>query len=112
MEAKHTAGPWKVQRTITGESEAVEMTGHNSDGDTKFAVFVEAPAYVLAGVSGTGKAECLANARLIAAAPEMLEALEAILPLLDSDCASVQDWQEEAKLVRAAIIKAKAKGQP
>lgn len=47
-----------------------------------------------------GREEAEANARLIAAAPEMLEALEGILAITDRDHAA---WNK----ARAAIAKAK-----
>jgi len=73
---KHTPGPWKVCRTISGEKEDLQFVGTNSDGEKKYNVMIEAPAYFLCGVSGIGKEECLGNAQLIAAAPELLEACE------------------------------------
>lgn len=46
-------------------------------------------------------------ASLIAAAPELLAAMESLLPLLDADLDAVQNWQAEANDARAAIAKAK-----
>ncbi len=50
--------------------------------------------------------EPFVNDRLIAAAPDLLEACKAIIPLLDSDLDAVSNWQDEADMVRNAIAKA------
>jgi hypothetical protein len=83
MTTKHTPGPWKVQTEISGRGYVVEMVGVNSDGDPKFNAMVEAPEYFVCGVGGTGKAECLANAMLVASAPELLEALKTCMHAVD-----------------------------
>ena len=63
---------------------------------------------------GIGLGEGLANARLIAAAPELLEALEAMIEMhgvtqsyADKHIGIPQSWVEVSDLARAAIAKAK-----
>lgn len=92
--AQHTPGPWKVSRT----GEELQISAISTPG--YFAVIRGA----CAGAHEQGEA----NARLIAAAPELLEALEELV-----------GWLAEARLemgghiglddARAAI--AKARGQ-
>lgn len=94
-EAKHTPGPWQAQR----EGELARLFG---GPDGRFVARVE-------GASA-------ADARLIAAAPELLEALQAFMAL-DRTFSTICDahLEEEAakrplgravKLARAAIAKA------
>ena len=87
MKAKHTPGPWHIYpdyaesyiESGTGYEVCQVMTNHPKNADTQAA-----------------------NARLIAAAPELLDALQAAL----DDYAGIDinlNWQETA---RAAIAKA------
>lgn len=110
--AKHTAGEWKIRLTSDNGGECfsgVEETGlitdaiGNTIADTGIAQWMNLRASAARGVSN-GEidrviAEKQANARLIASAPIMLEALEAVLNMGD-------DYEAE-KLVRKAIAKAK-----
>ena len=67
---KHTPGPWKVQKP-----------DHFVDGLSHFVVSDHpSVSYFHIAEMGThdGREQAAANARLIAAAPEMLEALELI----------------------------------
>lgn len=112
--AEHTPGPWDTgsdEHNICAERDGrrviVAMTSHDITGDT------------LSGPSGCGNEhrECHANARLIAAAPELLEALEDINDALmvDGDCpagcggSNEHGHSENCPIltVRAAIFKAK-----
>jgi len=90
MTAQHTPGPWRL--TTLPEGRWVEVYGGHPEDDVAQAVGVP-------------------NARLIAAAPELLEALERISAIgewLDDDqdvfAACYRTWVIEA---RAAIAKAK-----
>ena len=67
MKTKHTPGPWKINQTTLYRGE--EMI---SDESGQF----------IAGISNRDESE--ANAKLIAAAPEMLDALKAVYDLIDS----------------------------
>jgi len=53
--------------------------------------------------------ELLAGLPAENAAPELLAAAEGIMPLLDADLDAVENWQDEADALRAAIAKAKGK---
>lgn len=83
METKHTPGPWSITESAT------HITVRNMEGD---AVFHDEKR--LDGV--------IEDARLIAAAPELLEALEGLLHALPS--ATTHPAIQAAK---AAIAKAK-----
>lgn len=89
---KHTSGPWSeksigaVYRRFNGKGInqlMVEIKGGKGDED-----------------------ECRANARLIAAAPELLEALESALKTAEFQKDPFRSWHEEA---RRAIAKATTK---
>ena len=92
-ETKHTPGPW----CLSDESPMI----------------IEDECKVIVGSASTypnsgyfpGQKEAEANARLIAAAPELLEALEKALD--DSACDGDQCGTEWHELARAAIAKAK-----
>lgn len=62
------------------------------------------------GVIGISHDEEFANARLIAAAPELLEALEDCVAVMDRELAGLKAIQPELSSARAAI--AKATGEP
>lgn len=108
-EAKHTPGPWCVQPVPDGGMTAVlqEGDGYESDDQSSWPN------------GGFDIAECFgpaqeANARLIAAAPEMLEALMAVEQYLPFDWAfdsirqfvGQEDYREACAKVRAIIAKA------
>lgn len=86
----HTPGPWK----LTGWT-ATDFYGWTVECDQRFQLHAES-------------AESEANAYLIAAAPDLLEALEAALDAeCGKKCRCEQGWHAVAK---AAV--AKAKGTP
>lgn len=95
-EAKHTPGPWKRNdfldlkeislKAITCERLGFCVTFINTDDKLR-----------------VGEAD--ANARLIAAAPELLEALQAIMEDMDSEFGTDYDYNK----ARAAIAKANGK---
>ena len=87
--SKHTPGPWRYQEGSDPYTHIVRA------GETGLGRFV-----VQCGQSRDGIEE--ANARLIAAAPEMLLALYRILPL-------IQEHEEEVRLVLDAIAKAEGR---
>lgn len=102
METKHTPGPWKVCG-LRADSEAWRDGNIISDVtyDTIALCNKTASTVMLDG-------QLEANARLIAAAPELLEALKALLAYDEQDAGCIPshahlDAQEDA---RAAIVKA------
>lgn len=103
--SKHTPGPWEVERW----NWPMEMTGryHRVLNHERFpTAFI--PAWSEPGpfeVDGSDEAQ--ANARLIASAPELLEALKEIVDAADGD-----GWNQldaSFKKARAAIAKATGK---
>ncbi len=105
MNAKHTPGPWALDRS------GVKVLDPREKSE-----------YVLANVHGASIRELEANARLIAAAPDLLEALEALVgenrPLTSLCIHDGEDafgrvkgtWSVEAQRKAVAAL-AKAKGQ-
>lgn len=65
MTAKHTPGPWGI---IIGEAGPVVFSGENGDLVSRMGSFL-------------GDDEAMANARLIAAAPDLLEALQMVVTI-------------------------------
>lgn len=70
---KHTPGPWSVDPDF----DAVD------DGDYTREVFDDPEQRLVATVHGDTAEEAAANARLIAAAPDLLEACKAALAIFD-----------------------------
>lgn len=102
MKTQHTAGPWRVCQPYTNRN--VFPIGHDrQDGATDILGEVN-------GIGGTEQ-EDRSNARLIAAAPELLEALEQcqryIGLLIDTPQKVTDiDWKTLHNQARAAILKA------
>jgi hypothetical protein len=110
MSAKHTAGPWHV--------------GKDFGAGIGKGVFVAGNRRVIANMFGDDQ---LANAHLIAAAPDMLEALKAYeearhyaadLMLLAADGTRITDahdakcrnlWKRARTMIKAAIAKAEGR---
>lgn len=88
---QHTPGPWRIEDKERILSDCPEFRIMCSDG-------------YIAGVDST-RAENAANARLIAAAPELLEALEAIIASADAGNAAILNRLLDQ--ARAAIAKAR-----
>lgn len=115
-EAKHTKGPW-----------IVGVMGHDADMDTQIACLKEnentEQEWTAIGTSDAdGFAEVIAlahpaNARLIAAAPELLEACEGLTLLIENmhdlfGANPVGEWmqqKESYRLAKAAIAKAEGR---
>lgn len=97
-EAKHTPGPWRVHHDEDDEECWVELDD-NEPGHAIVAVVEE-------------QDESVANAHLIAAAPDLLEALKAAKQFLSIDISrgpASNGWVNTVDMVNAAI--AKAEGQ-
>ena len=107
--SRHTPGPWRAETNcspfcITREIERLpkSLGGHRQFRDI---------AEVFVTDKGDGAPEDYANARLIAASPDILKALEVILvrascaPHDDAEAAS-REFQTIVNYARAAIAKA------
>lgn len=85
MNQSHTPGPWSIFNTRFPDGrDGFTVNGNDERGNRNIPV-AEIPEWFFSNL-GT-KDQHLANARLIAAAPELLAALEA---LLDTDCPNKQ----------------------
>jgi hypothetical protein len=92
MEATHSPGPWSVAEWDTRDRDgAIEAGGYQ---------VVDAAGYLVSACTTEGATDAEeANVRLIAAAPDMLEALEACYAALHPN-------SDEGALARYAIAKA------
>lgn len=103
-EAKHTPGPWKSRR----ESAGAWKVGGGPIGEYPICTRLSTVEHM--------EEESYANARLIAAAPDLLEALEEAANALDVTAAYIREHtpnkataegiENDARKARAAISKA------
>ncbi len=98
MNAKHTPGPWNLGNSDIPVS-AVSVNGGNRKHTT--LARIASPEFV-----GMSLQEGLANARLIASAPELLVALEQMLNLN-----SLGAYEQSAAISAARAAIAKARGE-
>lgn len=88
-ESKHTPGPWVSERSVTGVPPDAGCGIVASDDDVKISNPSRGiVAWATRLVSRTNQ-ETIANARLIAAAPDMLAALELMVMWMPSGFAPV-----------------------
>ena len=97
MKTKHTPGPWKLELVRWAESAPISGFGISAEGKTPWLCSagaseranhctVVADEHIEQGVTtGFSASEAEANARLIAAAPELLAALSGMIGLLDAN---------------------------
>lgn len=78
MSTQHTPGPWLVEAKNCHMGDIA--TVHNTDDEW---VTIYAPRWMETGLD---KHEQSANARLIAAAPDLLAALKSVLNWIDDNC--------------------------
>lgn len=110
MSEKHTPGPWNL-----GSPDRNGENAHMCEVMTEYATPNEGGAWPLydiicctwspkyqASSIRLSRQECIANGRLIAAAPELLEALKALADAADSSI----ELCDEVEAARAAIAKA------
>lgn len=109
MNLKHTPGPWS--------NDPLQPTIWANDGDLKIATVEDLP-WVENAITGRRQSQSgveQANARLISAAPEMLEALQACadilerltpLPIAKGSLCEEQDAATSLRLAKRAIQKA------
>lgn len=92
---KHTKGPW------------IECFGHVRDTEYKTVALIQNVGFQDAIRWDREPEECLANARLISCAPEMLEALERLVKIYHDK----EDDSEAAALDQAMDAIKKARGE-
>lgn len=97
MTTKHTPGPWEVQPDQRSQGEALAIVGGSS------LIIARTPKATLDMHRRVDEA----NARLIAAAPELLEALRAINQVLGGS--QPIDIPGALMIARAAIAKAEGR---
>lgn len=98
-QAQHTPGPWQFQtvRTSVGLCHKVGLFPYKPGKLNSACIYVDYPG------GGSVEAELLANAHLMAAAPDLLSALENLVASVNDGAGGAVDD------ARAAI--AKARGQ-
>lgn len=100
ISTKHTPGPWEIAQTKSANLFITNATGKLS---------------VCNSVNGASSAEETANARLIAAAPDLLEAFQRIAAIADKEPSNLHEAQVLRysswvfDIARAAIAKATGK---
>ena len=93
--SKHTPGPWSVGK-VSHKKQRVDIDSLHADQTVGHQTWRGlARAYGCEDMPAEGTAAMLANARLIAAAPELLEALEELC-----ECSQ---WVDEATVPKAGI---------
>ena len=99
MTVKHTPGPWEAEELF--------------DGETSLGISIKAGRDEVAHISGIGPQD-FDNATLLAAAPDLLEALYLALPFIEDcaidDCYKPGYVNKSLVSIKAAI--AKATGEP
>lgn len=105
-ERKHTPGPWAVHHNPDWNQWSVRSANPSglADAPIYYELADRIGGHVL-GESFDDYSEVEANARLIAAAPELLEALEQFVAWVDAPCESAFSDSQLAS-ARAAIAKA------
>jgi len=101
MEHKHTPGPWEITSRRAPYSEDNDFPGVGIsilDGECASGVHEDA-------IEVWGE-NCEANARLIAAAPELLQSCRGMLHALETDCRDTDKWAALMGEAVAAIAKA------
>ncbi len=96
---KHTPGPWLLD--WHNPNERIVLSYHRIEGDER-----ELPYHIVIVPYASESKLDKANARLIAAAPDLLKACQVAIDALGCD-RTRQDRLEAQKIINAAIIKAK-----
>jgi len=104
-ESKHTPGPW-----VVGMRNGYNPNTVFSEGDNGIASVFGVPMHChIDDLTHIRDVQPLANARLIAAAPDMLEALKQVMGWIDGWSPTFtqdEEWPEAEHYIRAAISKA------
>jgi hypothetical protein len=113
---QHTPGPWTIPHFVTAFDSREKPTVHGETHAPQCVcgyVFADAQRGMgsICDVRFGGENEPLeiavANARLIAAAPELLAALQKLMPFCDEGDVEIEtEWQRAVADARAAIAKA------
>lgn len=103
MTAKHTPGPWKMSHGGLPGDSGFSIASDSAEADN---VKITAECWPCTIVSEDHRQELFANGRLIAAAPELLEALEMMAECWQNG-SPVCAGSEVAKDAIAAIAKAR-----
>jgi hypothetical protein len=112
METKHTPGPWTAEPY--GDNGRWEV---NSDGKLPWKAIADIRCDHM-GADAVNEAEAEANAKLIAAAPELLEACQAAFDLVyrialkHRESMSQQEYTSTQEALLAAIAKATGQSVP
>lgn len=107
--SEFTPAPW-VARKIDGQELAIDApNGDPIIGHKKWAAL--AVVYGSDDHPGEGRIVAEANARLIAAAPDMLAALMEVIALAESAMRETGDFDITSELANARAVVAKALGQ-
>lgn len=104
-DAEHTPGPWEL--TFPFATNPVALIFKNGVGDIS-SIYRVSPTERNAGVETD---EAKANARLIAAAPELLEALEIVVAIMNWEEVHPTVEKFDAIIARAESVIRKAKGE-
>ena len=110
-ETQHTAGPWAISSSINNtESRVSYYIGQPVHKGLSMDECVEPVGLASNARLSMSKDECLANARLMAAAPQMLSALLEACNLIDRDdpqtelaCISSERWRKLVSDMDVAI---------
>lgn len=105
MNTQHTPGPWKIEGAFNGPDFTIRST------DNKVIAVVPFPHAGI--VEAQNPTEATANADLIAAAPELLEALKEAQKLLHPIVMKmkIKDHFHEHNVLANVIVKAIAKAE-
>lgn len=99
----HTPGPWRVEKDFVHEYlmliKSPDRAGHRMTSKTVASICYQ--------ISGNDQPVEKANANLISAAPELLEACEAALSILDAEHETCGIYKAHKELIQAAVNKAK-----
>ena len=110
--AKHTPGPWKVleglQRDhMNGTANVTVFKQHRGERRDRLSVVAEVWDRDLVAMGG----DVIANARLIAAAPDLLEALHDLSQTFDAMCALAKSSGPNFDALRAKVRAALARAE-
>lgn len=95
---QHTPGPWTFERSVAGDgiaTQTIKASGNNTLAYTAFG--------------NVGEAECLANASLIAASPDLLAACQRMARASENHGSRQQMMNAAMIAIRTAIAKAEGR---